>query len=107
MSVWTGPGVLQSFDELPQCAIERRGNSELIAPANNRAVHEIDLSWTLNQNVLQHAGPMFAGRISAFVDHVPGISVQLDLHCSRYGFAFRNQLFKQLSGGRESCRCAM
>ena len=53
-SVRIDPGMFQPFDEFPHRAIERRGDTCLLAPFHNRSIHKIDFGLPLGQNVLKH-----------------------------------------------------
>ena len=72
--------MFEPFDQLPHGAIQGRRNAGFLAPAHNRAVHEIDFGLAFGKNVLQHAGLVFAGRSRALADHVVRIAMQLDPH---------------------------
>src|SRR5438094_2623855 len=70
-----GPGVLKPFDQLPHRPIERSGNTRLLSPFDNRAVHKIHFRLPLGEHVLQHAGVVLAGRVGSFFNERAGIAV--------------------------------
>src|SRR6202795_891675 len=96
------PGMLQTFDKLPQRAIERSGHAELLATVSDRAVHKVHLSLALGKNVLQHAGFVLAGRVRAFLHERTGIAVELDAERFRDGFAFRDERVEQCTRLRKA-----
>src|ERR1700740_3490890 len=72
------PGMLQTFYELPQRAIEWRGHSKFLAAVRDGAIHEIDFSLTLGKDILQHSGFVIARSIGAFLDERARIAVKLN-----------------------------
>src|SRR6266853_3213083 len=70
-----GPGVLQSLDELPECSVEGCGHADLVAPAHDGSIHEVDLGLAFGKNILQHAGRMLARRQGSFLHQLPWIAV--------------------------------
>ena len=104
---WITPGVLQAFDQLPKSTIQRSGNSDPFAAFHDRSVHEIDLGLPLRENVLQHAGFVFAGGVRAFFHEGSGIAVQLD--AQRFGdrFSFFDQSVEERTRWREASCCTM
>ena len=99
--------MLQTFYELPQRAIERRGHSEFLATVGNGAIHEINFGLALGKNILQHAGFVLAGSIRAFLDESARIAVELDAKCLGDGFALGDQRVEERARLRESGGCAM
>src|SRR5258707_3029495 len=102
-----GPGVLQSLDELPECSVEGRGYADLVAPAHDGSIHEVDLGLALGKNILQHAGRMLARRQGSFLHQLPWIAVQLDAERFGHLLPFRHQVVKQFSGRSEARRAAV
>src|ERR1700730_692639 len=101
------PGMLQTFDELPERAIQRRGHSEFFAGISDGAVHEIDFRLALGENILQHAGFVLAGSIGTFLDKRARIAVELDAESLGNSFAFRDQCVKERSGFRKASGSAV
>ncbi len=99
--------MLQTFYELPQSTIERRGHSEFFAAFGDSAVHEVDLGLPLGENVLQHAGFVLAGRIGAFLNQSAGIAVELDAERLGDRFTFGDERVEERAGGREAGGCAV
>src|SRR5690242_6823015 len=48
-SRWIGPGMFESFDQLPHRAIQRGRHARFFSPFDNRAVHEIHFGLALGQ----------------------------------------------------------
>src|SRR6266852_4095470 len=99
--------MLQTFYELPQCAIERRGHSAFLATVGDGAIHEVNLGLALGQNVLQHAGFVLAGSIGAFLDERARIAVKLNSEGFGDSFALRDQRVEESARLRESRGCAV
>src|SRR4029077_18324705 len=93
-----GPGVFESFCELPKRAIKRRGNAHFFAPVCNCPVHEIHFGLAFGENVLKHARFVSAGSIGAFFHESARIAVQNDSQRLRDGFTFGNESAKKCSG---------
>src|SRR5258708_1203539 len=101
------PGMFETFDQSPQRLVERSGHSDSVPPLCDGAIHEINFRQALGENVLEHAGAMFSGRVRAFLDELPGIPVQFDAKPPSHAFAFANQVIKELAGWAESGGCAV
>src|SRR4029077_15468830 len=94
--------MLQTFYQLPERTIKRRGHAEFFATLGDGAIHEINLGLALGENVLQHAGLVLAGSVCAFLDE--GARIAMELNAERLGnrFSFGDQRVKKRTGGRES-----
>src|SRR6266481_325934 len=101
------PGMFETLDQSPQRLVEGSGHSDFVAPLCDGAIHKINFRLALGENVLEHAGAMFSGRVRAFLDELPGIAVQFDAEPASHGFAFGNQVIKELAGRAESRGCAV
>src|SRR5580700_9256595 len=100
-SVGVGPGVLEPFDEFPQCAIERRGHTGLFAPLHNCTVHEINFGLTFCKNILQHAGTVLSGRVRALLNQLASISMQLNPEGAGDRLPFPDEILEEASGRLE------
>ena len=78
------------------------GTSGLLAPLHDRAIHEIDFGLALGENILQHAGAVFAGSVGAFLHQLAGIAMQFDPKSLGDGFAFGDQIVEKLAGRSEA-----
>src|SRR5260370_33111359 len=68
------PGMLQTFYELPESAVERRWDAQFFAAVGGGAIHEVNFGLALGQNVLQHAGFCRAGGIVTLLSESAGIA---------------------------------
>src|SRR6266852_1404124 len=94
--------MLQTFYELPQRTIERRGHAQFFTAVGNGAIHEINLGLAPGQNVLQHAGFVLAGSIRAFLNEGAGIAVELDAESLGHRFSFGDERVEKRAGGSET-----
>src|SRR5467141_3978574 len=99
------PGMLQTLYQLPERAIERRGDPEFFAAVSNGTIHEIHFGLALGENVLQHAGFVLARSVGALLHEGAGIAVELD--AERFGdrFSFGDERVEERASGRESTGC--
>ena len=77
--------MFQAFHQFPHRLVQRRGHTGLFSPLHDGAVHEIHFRLAPGQHILQHAGPVRAGRVSAFLHQLPGIAEKLDTQLLGHG----------------------
>src|SRR5580698_4376271 len=101
------PRMFQAFDQRPHGSVKRGGHSNFLTPLHDSAVHEIDFSLALGEDILQHTRAVLSRRVSAFLHQATGIAVEFDPQLLRNRFTFGNQIVRELSGGFESGGGAM
>ncbi len=99
--------MFEPFHKLPQGAIKRSGHTVFFAQVRDGPVHEVHFRSAPRKNVLQHAGFMFAERVSAFLHQGARITVQLDPERLGYRFTFGDQGIEQLARRSEPRRRAV
>jgi len=92
---------------LPERTVQGGGDADFLAPLSDGAVHEIDFCLTLCQNVLQHAGAVFARGVGAFLNELSWIPVKFDSQLCGDSFALVDQIIEQLTRGSEARGGAM
>ena len=70
--------MLETFDQFPHHFVQGGRNSDFLTPFHDGAIHEINFSLTLGQDVLQHAGAVFAGSIGALLHQLSRIAMERD-----------------------------